>query len=427
MGKLTKIEVDNIKAEGRYGDGDNLWLQVQLGAQNTVRKSWLFRYRLPGQKAREMGFGAYPDVTLAEAREKARQGRRLLEQGIDPIAEREAMRIKAAAAAHTFREAAESFVADNHGKWSPKYAYVWQCRIKRHAYPQIGDLPVGDIDESAVLRVLKPLWYTIPVEGEAVRHGIMAVLNYARYHGWRSRTELNPAAWVGQLEFALPRISDIHTARHHPSLPWQQIGTFMQRLRMIEIADFAHGNSLHQITVPTLIFQILTAVRPGEAREAMWSEIDLGAKLWIIPKERMKMRNDHRVPLSDAAIEILLRMEKRRKTDVVFLGGSRKPLNATAIQRLVNKLDVKDPNGTRVVPHGFRSTFSTWAREATNYSRDLIEMAMAHEVKSDVEAAYFRGDHLEQRRPLMDDWAKVCNGEWQPAEVVPLRRKAQGE
>lgn len=237
---------------------------------------------------------------------------------------------------------------------------------------------------------------------------------------------INPAQWDGQLEYALPFTDKVHTIKHRPHLPWLQIGAFMQDLRAAgEVVFEGKANPvLNGPCARALEFQILTAVRPNEALNARWSEIDLNAKLWNIPKERMKgKKRGHRVPLSEAAIAVL-RKQQGKHDELVFPGiGNRAAINKCTVERFLHGIGYTNENGVGIVPHGFRGTFSTWARETMKYHHHLWEMALSHSVRTAVEEAYFHGDMLEQRRPLMEDWARMCDGPRQPAEVIPLHRK----
>lgn len=425
IGKLTDVKVSRLKSPGMYGDGGNLRLQVKEASGGGLRRSWLFKFKLPDQKPRAMGLGPYPDVSLAEARDHARRNRRLLAKGIDPIAHRDAEAAKTAAQSITFRQAADSYFDTFHDTWRPATKSLWRHAMIKHAYPVIGDLFIADIDTAAILRVAKPMWESVPVMGGVTLGHIKRVLDYAGTQGWRERDKLNPATWAGHLEHSLPQIGKIHTVRHQATLPWQKIGECVGMLRSkgAEVCENRRNPRLNAISTAVLEFQILTAVRPTEAREAKWSEVDFAARVWTVHADRMKVGQVHRVPLSDAAITLLRRMESLRRGEFVFLGMKDGPIGVNPLNDIIAALGYTDEADRRITMHGFRSTFSTWARECTNYPRDVIEMALAHSVKSSIEASYFHGDHLEQRRPLMQDWANFCSAPWQPAEVVPIRKR----
>lgn len=416
MGKLTAVQVKALAKPGRFADGDNLYLQVR----DASRKSWLFRYTLDG-RAREMGLGAVPAVSLAEARGRAAAARAQLRDGVDPLMARRARRA-AVRAIPTFREAAGSYVEAQAPAWrGPKSRAVWLASLETFAFPSIGDLPVDQVDTDAVLRVLEPIWTIKTETASRLRGRIEAILGAAKAAGQRSGE--NPATWRGHLSHRLAKPSKVRSVRNHPALPWQRVGEFMGELR-------ARSGTAAR----ALEFAILTAARSGEVLGARWREVDLAAGVWTIPAERMKASREHRVPLSAPAGALLTRAhaDAAGPDGFVFPGQSpRSPLSGMALEMLVRRMnngaegDVPrwcDQQGRAAVPHGFRATFRTWAGEATSYPREVIEASLAHVIKDRAEAAYVRGDMLDRRRQLLEAWSAFLG---QPAPsagvVVPIR------
>lgn len=405
--KLTPLVVKAANRPGLIGDGKGLYLQVSAFGT----KSWLYRYMIDGQ-ARKMGLGAVDAVPLAKAREKARQARELVADGIDPIEARNQERVARQierAKAITFRKAAEGYIADNEGAWkNAKHRAQWASTLQTYAYPVLGSVAVADIDQALVLRVIKPIWASKTETAKRVRGRIETVLDWAKVHGYR--TGENPARWSGHLALILPAPSKIAPVKNQPALPYAEIPEFMARVR-----------AGVQVSYKALEFTILTAARTNEAIGARRSEIDLEKNVWTIPAERMKASRDHHVALSDRALEIL--SELPQEGEWLFPGAKAgRPLSNMAMLELVRGLR------PGVTVHGFRSTFRDWAGDLTAYPRDLIEFALAHKIKDETEAAYRRSSALEKRRRLMNDWAGYCASPAMPARadnVVPMREAVQ--
>jgi integrase len=351
---------------------------------------------LHGQ-AREMGLGPLHIVTLAEAREKAREARRLRHEGIDPIEARKAKQAEerlAAATAMTFQECAERYIEAHKPGWkNPKHAKQWPSTLETYVYPVFGSLPVQAIDVGLVMKVLEPIWQTKPETASRVRGRIEAVLDWAKARGYRNGE--NPAQWRGHLENLLPARSKVRKVEHHPALPYPEMADFIACLLKQD-----------GIAARALEFLILTATRTNELIGARWEEFDLTKKVWTIPGERMKAGKEHRVPLSGRALEIIAEMQADRVNDhpFVFPGGRpEKPLSNMAMLKLLGRMGRDD-----LTAHGFRSSFRDWAAEVTLFPSEVVEMALAHTVGDKVEAAYRRGDLFEKRRELMEAWARYC-------------------
>ncbi|MDB5410663.1 MAG: putative phage integrase [Rhodospirillales bacterium] len=410
-GKLSAIEVTKAKGPAVLHDGGGLYLRVSA----TGSKSWVFRFQLDG-KRRDMGLGPFPDVSLAEARDKATTHRRQRQDGTDPLAaqraRRQAERV-AVAKGRTFRETAEQFIEQNKAGWrNAKHRQQWENTLATYAYDELGELPVSMIDTGAVVRVLEPIWTTKPETASRLRGRIEAVLDAAKVRGFREGP--NPAQWRGNLALLLPARAKVRKIAHHAALAFDDAPGFLSALRARD-----------GMAARALEFTILTAARTAEALGATWGEIDLPAKVWTIPAERMKGGREHRVPLSVAALAVLatvrpLALTKNGEPEPaapIFPGHRRTlPLSNMALLMTLRRMKRAD-----ITAHGFRSTFSDWAAERTAFPHQTVEMALAHAIENKVEAAYRRGDLFDKRRKLMDAWAGFCSS---PAggKVTPIRR-----
>ncbi len=389
--RLSARAVATKNKPGMYADGGGLYLKVAA----TGARSWVFRYMTDG-RAHNMGLGPLHTVTLAEARDKARQQRRLRLDGQDPLAARRGARDQArlnAAKTMTFRQCAEAYIASHSAGWkNPKHAAQWPATLGAYVYPVFGDLPVADIDTALVMRAIQPVWNEKPETASRLRGRIESVLGWATTSGYRAGD--NPARWRGHLSNLLPAPTKAKAAvrrergrkEHHAALPYVEMGAFMADLRQQE-----------GLAARAMEFLILTAARTGEVIGATWQEIDLEGRLWTVPGERMKAGKEHRVPLSDAALAILRALPKGEPGDRVF------PLSNMALLMLLRRMKRDD-----LTAHGFRSTFRDWAAERTNFPAEVAEMALAHVVGDKVEAAYRRGDLFAKRRQLAEAWAKFC-------------------
>lgn len=412
--RLSALQVTKLSKPGLYGDGGGLTLQITP----TGAKSWLFRYMV-ADKPFGMGLGPTHTVSLAEARQKALEARKLLLDGINPLAAKKKGQIAAALAnarMMTFDQCAEAYILAHKASWkNAKHAEQWTNTLKTYASPVFGRLPVAEIDTGLVVKCLAPIWESKTETASRLRGRIESVLGWATTSGYR--TGENPARWKGHLENLLATISKASRTKHHPSLPWQRIGTFMVALRARE-----------GVAARAVEFAILTACRSGEVRGARWAEFDTVGKVWTIPAERMKARREHEVPLSDAALALLEAMPK--EGELVFFGTRGQPLSdmsLTAVLRRMNGNDRPvwaDANGEGVTVHGFRSTFRMWAAETTNYPREVAEHALAHQLPDAVERAYQRGSQFAKRAALMAEWAAYCATVQTDAVVKPIRGAA---
>ena len=381
MARLSAAAVAKLKKPGRYAVGDNLYLQISTWHT----KAWVFRYTLNGTP-RHMGMGPCDLITLAEARAKARDARRLLLDGIDPLEAKQSarrQRLLATTRAKTFKECAEALIASREAGWR-RSSGQWHQSLRAYVYPRIGELSAADIDTAAVMSVLQPIWTKLPETASRVRGRIEAVLSWAKVHGLRDGD--NPARWRGHLDQLLPARAKVKRVEHFTALPYDKIANFMAELA-----------GQQDMAARALQFAILTATRSGEVLGARWNEIK--GHIWTISPERMKGGREHRVPLSDRALALL----PRKRAELVFSGAHGR-LGPNALTRVIKRL------GYNVTAHGFRSTFRDWAAETTAFPNHVVEQALAHAISSGVEAAYRRGDLFEKRRELMEAWAHYCGG-----------------
>lgn len=397
IGKLTALGVTQAEKRGYYSDGGGLFLQVSASGS----KSWVFRFR-EASRLHEMGLGPTHTVALAEARQKALECRKLRLEGHDPIAERRAKRTAArleAAKGITFRECADAYIAAHKAGWrNAKHAAQWPSTLATYAHPKIGDLPVQAIDVGLVMSVVEPIWSIKPETASRLRGRIESVLDWASARGYR--TGDNPARWRGHLDNLLPPRSKVKTVEHHPALPYREMADFMAEIRKVD-----------GVAARALEFTILTAARTAEVTRARWEEFSIAEKLWIVPGERMKAGREHRVPLSSAALGLLYKMAAVRNSDFVFTGGKdNQPISNMAMLMLLRRL-----GRSHLTVHGFRSSFRDWTAEQTSVPAEVAEMALAHAVSNQVEAAYRRGDLFDKRRQLAEAWATFCGG---PEAVV---------
>jgi integrase len=390
-GRLKTLDVERETKPGKYADGEGLYLIVN----GPTSKNWSYRYWKDG-KERWHGLGSFKDVSLKEAR-LARDAARLRVKGdrntpgVDIVEERRAARqdLKAdeiKCVQPTFEQCAETYISEHWSTWSKKHRDQWPSSLKRYAYPTIGKLTIPEIRPSHIHDLLKPIWLEKRETANRVRGRIETII--AKNVDVDDKDFRNPAELTKQLREKLPKRSK-RVVRHHPALPYADISKFMDTL--VEAQGTAGA---------MLRFLILTACRTNEVVEARWSEIDKLSSIWKIPCERMKMDQDHHVPLVDQALKILDQMRDGRQSELIFANPEGGQFSENAMLALLDRLGYG-----HVTVHGFRSTFATWAEECTDYPDGVREAALAHKYKSETTAAYQRGQKLEKRRALMSDWA----------------------
>jgi integrase len=393
------------KIPGRYADGETAGLYLQVTTPPTIQRprgaaSWILRYQV-GDKEHMLGIGSLSEFTLKEARDRAKLARQQLKDGVDPIDARKAAKAAAAleaARSKTFKECASEHYRSMESGWrSAAHAKEYWRSLENHALPMLGALAVSAIDTGAIMRTLRPIWETIPETAARVRQRIEAVLDWATVMGYRAGD--NPARWGGHLAHLLPARSEI-SIKHHAALPYAELPAFMTKLRQREgVAERA------------LEFAITVAGRTGEILGARHREVDLRAGVWTIPGERMKGGQQHRVPLSPAAVALLKAVPGDKSPDsFVFQRPGGQPLVRGALQWALAGLR------SGITVHGFRAAFKTWADEQTSYPPHIVEMALAHAVGDQVEQAYRRSDLFARRRKLMEQWSAFCS--------KPVRAKA---
>jgi len=405
--ELKAVEVKRLIKPGLHAVGGVSGLHLQV--TKTGARSWILRTKV-GAKRRDIGLGGYPDVPLVQAREKARAAKELIQQGIDPVAEKKAVRtalIAAQATNKTFDECAEQFLIKKTTEFSnPKHADQWRNTLATYASPVIGKLAVDAVELPHILKILEPLWQEKTETATRLRGRIEAVLAYATVSKYRSGD--NPARWQGNLDAVLPKPGKLKKVKHHKAIPWQEIGPFVQSLRERK------GTG-----AKALEFTILTAARSGEVRGALWDEIDLANKTWTIPADRMKTSKEHMVPLCDDALTILASLPRFAGNELVFPGARGGILSDVGLTKPIRAI------GSDATVHGFRSTFRDWCAESTSYPNEVAEMALAHTVSSAVERAYRRGNLLAKRARLMRDWCRYINSPVSSGEVVGIREGAK--
>ena len=387
--ELQAIEVrrlgDGVHAVGGVA---GLVLQVRGNA-----KSWLLRIRIDGRR-RHIGLGSYPGVSLADARSKAAEIRERIRVGSDPLAERKAAiaeRRARAAKAVTFMKAAEACHAAKLPEFrNAKHGQQWINTLRQYVPGDVADLPVDHVELAHVMRALDPIWRSKTETASRVRQRIEAVLDFATVRGWRSGD--NPARWKGHLEMLLPAARKVSRVTHHRALPVKEAPAFL--------ADLRRRNGM---AARALEFAILTAARSGEVRGMVWSEVDLESRVWTVPADRIKAGRVHRVPLSDAAVDLLEGVPRALASDVVFWSTHGRSLSANALTKAAASI-------ADCTVHGFRSVFKDWCRVMTNHADEVSELALAHVSSDATRAAYARDELLEERARLMQAWARWLTG-----------------
>lgn len=377
MSKLSPLHVKNAR-QGRYADGKGLYLLVSP----TGSKSWMLRVQVDGRR-RDYGLGSLDVVSLAEARDKAVEWRKLAKAGLDPSQEAKRQREQQT----TFETAARQFYEERKGSWkNPKHKQQWINTLETYAFPTMGGMSVDQITAADIQQVLIPIWQEKPETARRVRQRIGTVLDYCQAKGWRETDA--PMRAVNTLLRGIKQPK----ARNFPAMPYKDVPAFMQKL----------DEGKETVGRLALQFLIYTAARSGEVRGATWQEIDLVNKVWKVPAERMKMERAHIVPLSDAALAILEKTKPYstgKPSELVFRGLRRKPLSDMTLSKVL-----RSNGGEGLTVHGFRSSFRDWAAE-NGYNNDWAVAALAHAVSNRVEAAYRRTEFLDQRVGLMSDWA----------------------
>ena len=419
MAKMTAKGLEKLIRENkpkRTALGNNLYLSITKGGS----ASFGFRYAV-GKSSRLMGLGSYCPVNnnLAIARSKALNVQSMFRQGIDPIeqvvkdavikqADDLANAFNAVKDQATFERVALEYIDTKKAEWkNPKHTAQWKNTLVTYAFPKIGSMPVDNIDTQHILKVLKPIWNTKTETASRVRGRIELILDYAEVQKWR--TGSNPARWKGHLKSILPSPQKIIEVKHHKAMPYEELPTFLSDLKLMD-----------GMGARCLEMAILTCLRTNECTGAKWSEIDLNKQLWTVPKARMKKGVEHRIPLSDKAMELLIKLSEQRTNDYVFPSSSN---NGGISTGTMDALLIRKGYKPYTV-HGFRSTFRDYITEKTNTAWRTGEEALAHKLADKAEAAYQRGDLLEKRTILMQVWANYCYPTGEKVIQMPTEKTA---
>lgn len=401
--KLNGSFVRAVKDVGRYGDGrggHGLALLVRPRARKGIRKSWVQRIRIDGQTT-NIGLGPYPVITLAEARKRALDNRRKVENGIDP-------RSRNRGDVPSFAEATEAVIAIYRTGWKRggRTEQKWRTTLHDYSFAALGAKPVDKITTADVMAVLVPIWHEKPVLARTLKQRIGAIMRWAVCQGFRAD---NPAGEV--IAAALPKQNG-HT-NHHRAVPHKDVASVIEEVRR---------SAALPTTSACFEFLVLTAARTSEARLARWPEFDIGQAMWTIPGERMKSGREHRVPLSMRALEVLEEAhEWKDQSGLVFPGRTGRPLGHSTLLHLMRRLQID------ATPHGMRSSFRIWVEECTDAPRTVAEAALAHINRNHVEAAYLRSDLLDRRRELMDQWAAYLTRTAASSACVPSPKQRRGQ
>jgi integrase len=407
--EVKRLEHSGMKANSTFSVGGVSGLLLQIAP--TGGRTWLLRTTV-GERRREIGLGGYPDVSLAQARDRARAMKEKILDGIDPVEERKSVRATITAAQRRgllFDDAVDRYLTTKMTAFrNDKHRAQWRSTLKTYAVPHLGRMLVQDIGVQDVLIVLEPIWLAKTETANRLRGRIEAVMSWATVAGHRSGD--NPARWAGNLKELLPAPSKVAKTKNQPALKAEDAP------RWFEMLGHRQG-----VGSRGLEFLALTAARSQEVRGATWDELDLIAGIWLISAKRMKMDREHRVPLSPAALALLQTLPRMHDNPLVFpapRGGQMSDMTLSATMKRLHHADVEKKRAGFIdrvskrpaVPHGLRSTFRDWIAEHTNYPGDLAEVALAHKISNSVEAAYRRGDMIEKRRAMMADWADFLSG-----------------
>ncbi len=411
---LSALEVKRLSKPGMHAVGTVPGLALSISSTGT--KSWVLRTTY-GEERRKMGLGSYPSVPLADAIQKARDINASIDKGIDPINAKKANKsrlIAEQAKAKTFEQCANMFLATRTFTNS-KHAKQWESTLKTYAFPHIGSMLIGDIGIADIKAVLDPIWKKKTETASRVQGRIKSVIDYAIVSGYRDKA--NPAIWDGFLDSIYQSPKKLKAVEHMDAMPYSKVYEFLQALRQHK-----------SISAKALEFLILTAVRSDSVRSATWSQIDIDARVWTVPKAFTKTKKrEHNVPLSTQAIALLKSLKSFKGTNLIFPSATLKKMSDSTISKLMREMRINKEIDCIGVPHGFRSTFSTWRLEKTNYTQEIGELSLMHEVGDSVYQAYQRSDGLEKRRAIMQDWSNFINKPYSDPQkagknVVPLRR-----
>lgn len=394
---LTVLKVKNAKP-GRHVDGRGLCLVVKPSGART----WVLRMQLKGHR-RDYGLGSAHDVSLSDARAAAAELRRRVRDGFDPVAERR----KARKIIPTFEAATRTCHETLGDGWKDGHHARWLSGFERHLFPRIGKKPVDKVDSACVVEALSPIWLEIPETARRLLQRIGVVLDFAHVKGW-----VPEEVSLRSVRKGLPRQND--KRGHMEAMPHADVPALMQKL----------ASAAPTTGRDALRFTIYNAVRSNETRLAVWTEFDLENAVWTIPAERMKAGETHVVPLSAPVVALLRKRwdERTSDTGLVFSNNGKKPISDMTMTKLL-----RDDGFTSITVHGFRSTFTDWAAECTDFHKEVADKALAHKLPNKVEAAYRRTDFFEKRRSLMKQWADYLGNSASAANTAtaePIQARA---
>ena len=388
MSNLTNRKIESFFEKGVYVDRDGLRLRID----KNKNKSWSLRYQLAG-KIREMGLGKYPIISLKDARKKTIQAKKIIYDGKDPLEIKKERQLEKKKKIITFQKISDEFIKDFQVEWSnKKHIQQWTNTLNTYASPIIGKLPIDKINSTYVCKILKPIWITKHETASRVRQRLERIFSYCIARQFMKGP--NPAAYKDNLQHLLPNVSKIISVKHHRSLDYHDVPYLINELQKLKTTSSY-----------ALTFLIATATRTSEVIGATWKEIDLKNKVWTIPAPRMKMRQEHSVPLNDTACYVLNIIQKHNSSDFIFLNNNKKSHISNNNMRLLLKNNFPKIF-KKTVPHGFRSSFRDWAEENHNFSSRAVELCLAHSNKNKVEKAYLRSDLFSKRRSIMQEWNK---------------------
>jgi len=392
MAHLTNKKLESYFEKGVYVDGDGLRLRIG----KNKNKSWSLRYQLAGQ-VREMGLGKYPIVSLKDARKKMIDAKKMIYEGKDPLEVKKELKLEKQKKIITFIKISDEFIKKFQIEWTnKKHTQQWTNTLNTYANPIIGKLPLDKINNNHICKILNPIWITKHETASKVRQRLERIFSYCIALKYMKGP--NPAAYKDNLQHLLPNVSKVISVKHHRSLDYHHVPYLINELQKLKTTSSY-----------ALTFLIATATRTNEVIGATWKEIDLNNKVWTIPAPRMKMRQEHSVPLNDTACFVLSNIQKHNSSDFIFLSNSKKSHISNNNMRLLLKNNFPEIF-KKTVPHGFRSSFRDWAEENHNFSRRAVELCLAHSNKNKVEKAYLRSDLFSKRQEIMNKWNKFLKG-----------------
>jgi integrase len=385
---LTAREVAELPPGKTYRVSKNLYLRNE-----PPNRSWIMIYRSPAtHKHAEMGLGPYPLISVPAARAAVKEHQLTIFHGRCPLVEKRAKQ-GPRHAVFTFKAVADAYLAAHGESWrSAAHRQAWEHSLKDFAFPVFGDLPVGQVDTGLIMQVLQPLWAAKTQTAFRLKGRLESIIDFATARGWRAGE--NPCRWRGHLDQLLANPKKLKPVKHLAALDWRELPALWRELE-----------GRRGLAAAALKLTIATGCRRGEVLRGCWPELDIAARIWVIPAERTKSHREHRVPLSDAALDVLKTLASVRRDDLLFPGTNQgRPIAATAMLDLLGKLR------SGITVHGFRASFRSWCAD-NRIPRELAEAALAHKIEDATERAYQRSDMLVSRHALMQHWGRFLTSE----------------